>query len=316
MLFITFAGGIGLTGQQFISPFLKNGMNLISAWLIRHPEKLVCIAMPVLACVNNGVTLDEPAKRSAFNIRLPGVDLRGPQYILCSGIPLMRKVEVTKNIPVVSSTEADQEEKITIPLSNDCLVAVYNTHTAETYTLTDGVARLDGQKGGVTTVAATLKQSLEEKYGIKTVFSDQINDLVYNRSYIESEKVAQELITANPKLQAVLDIHRDSEKKREQTMVEINGHKAARIMIVVGSGARAPFPTWEENQSFAQQVAAKMDELYPGLSLGVRVKEGRYNQQLHPHSILLEMGSVNNTTEEAVYSAKLMADVLSGLIQK
>ena len=319
LLFITVAGGIGFAEQHFISPFMKNGVNRLSAWMTRYPEKLVSIAMPVFSCVNNGVMVDESGKKSGFAVWLPGVDLRGPQYILRLGMPLLSKVQVPENVSVAvlpTDTDTGEGEKKTTVLSNDCLVAIYNTHTGETYALTDGVVRLDGQRGGVTTVAAALKQSFEEKYGIKTAISDHINDEVYNSAYLESEKVAQQLIAVNPKLQVVLDIHRDSEKKREQTMVEIKGQKAARVMIVIGSGARTPFPTWKENQSFAQQVVAKMDELYPGLSLGVRVKEGRYNQHLHPHSILLEIGSVDNATEEAVYSAQLMADVLAGMIQK
>ena len=317
LLFIMVAGGIGFMGHNFISSSIKNGVNSYLAWMTSHPEKLLSIAMPVFSCANDNVMVDGPVKKSGFAIWLPGVDLRGPQYILRLGMPLLSKVQAPENIPAaVLSADTSQEAKKTAVLSNDCLVAIYNTHTGETYTLTDGVARVDGQRGGVTTVAAALKQSLEEKYGIRTAISDHINDEVYNSAYLESEKVAQQLITANPKLQVVLDIHRDSEKKREQTMVEIKGQKAARVLIVIGSGARTPFPTWKENQSFAHQLVAKMEELYPGLSLGVRVKEGRYNQHLHPHSILLEMGSVDNTTEEAVYSAQLMADVLAGMIQK
>ncbi|WP_052292963.1 stage II sporulation protein P [Desulfofarcimen acetoxidans] len=313
LLFMMLSAGFGFT-VRFCCPYMLGGMNRFSVWLTRNPLSLMSIAMPVLSGVGQ-VSVDESGKKNVFAVYLPGVDLRGPQYIMSLGLPLLSKVQAPENEPDVTLPVVADEEK-TVQLSKDCLVAIYNTHTGETYALTDGVDRLEGQRGGVTKAAVTLKKVLEEKYGIRTAISDRINDEVYNNAYLESEKVARDLIARNPKLQLVLDIHRDSAKSREQTMVEIKGEKAARVMIVVGSDARSPFPGWEENRDFAQRVADRMNELYPGLSLGVRVKEGRYNQHLHSNSILLEIGSVDNTTDEALYSAGLVADVLAGMINK
>jgi len=43
----------------------------------------------------------------------------------------------------------------------------------------------------------------------------------------------------------------------------------------------------------------------------VIVKEGRYNQFLHSRALLVELGSVNNSTAEAIKSAVLLSRILS-----
>jgi len=196
------------------------------------------------------------------------------------------------------------------------LVAIYNTHTGETYALTDGVERVDGKRGGVVVVAEALEKALEQKYGIMVARSDKIHDEEYGTSYLKSEETARNLIKDNPYLRAVIDIHRDIGKPRDDCVVKINGENVARIMLVVGSDKRAPHPNWQKNYAFAIELAHKMDKMYPGLCEGVRVQDGRYNQFLHPHAILVEVGGVNNSTEEAVRAAELLADVLALVIIK
>ncbi len=195
-------------------------------------------------------------------------------------------------------------------LTEEALIGIYHTHTGETYALTDGTERISG-KGGVVAVGEALKKELEEKHGIRVAHSTRINDAKYNAAYAESEKDARSLLTENPDIQILLDIHRDAGKSRQNSLVKINGQECGPIMLVVGSGARAPFPTWKQNYDFARELAGIMDKEYPGLCCGVKVKEGRYNQFLHPRAVLVEVGSVSNSTEEAANSVRLLAGVLA-----
>ena len=59
-----------------------------------------------------------------------------------------------------------------------------------------------------------------------------------------------------------------------------------------------------------QRLAAKMEELYPGLLRRVSVQAGRYNQHIFDHAILVEMGSTENHIDEVEHSASLLAEVL------
>lgn len=286
----------------------------------KEPLKILKTAMPVLGWSSfegdeGALTISQLMWGAARAVA--GVDLRSPASVLQSQVPLLAAVEPPGAVVLKPRDDFISESLTSRPASalpGEALVSIYNTHTGETYSLTDGVDRLDGRHGGVVTVAAALQEALENKYGIKVARSDKINDSKYNFSYIESEKTARELLAANPQTRVLLDIHRDSGKTREQSVVKINGQEVAPILLVVGSDARRPFPNWRQNYAFAVELSSKMNEMYPGLSLGVRVKDGAYNQFLHPHAVLVEAGTTKNSTEEAVRSARLLADVLAGLI--
>lgn len=238
------------------------------------------------------------------------VNLHNPAGVLQSEIPILARLE----IPVEAVTALPAQPVPAAVLTGDCLVAIYNTHTGETYSLTDGVERLDGRKGGVVTVAAALQEELENKYGLKTTRSERINDADYNTSYLESENTARELLAANPKTMVILDIHRDSGKTREQSIIKINGQEVAPLLFIVGSDARRPFPNWRQNYAFAQKLSNQINSMYPGLSLGIRVYDGIYNQSLHPHALLVEVGTTENSTEEAARSIRLLAAALAEIL--
>jgi len=236
------------------------------------------------------------------------VNLLEPSGVLQSEMPVLAKLAAPAEKVTIQPVGSSQPVSM---LSSECLVAIYNTHTGETYKLTDGVERLNGKKGGVVTVAAALQEELESKYGIKTARSERINDADYNSSYLESAKTAAELLANNPKTKVLLDIHRDAGKTREQSIVNVNGQEVAPLLFIVGSDKRRPFPDWQKNYAFALKISDRLNELYPGVSQGVRVHDGVYNQSLHPHALLVEIGTTENSTEEAVRSARLLARVLA-----
>ncbi len=283
-----------------------------------EPEKALKSAIPVLRWGSYEGESDSPSLAQALLYltgAAGGVNLLSPAAVLQSQIPLLAAADWTGALPASSSGYAAPAGTNAVPPS-ERLVGIYNTHTGETYSLTDGVERLDGRRGGVVTVAAALQETLEKNYNIKVARSDRINDLSYNSSYLESEKTARQMLAENPSVWAVFDIHRDSGKTREQSVVSINGQSVAPILFIVGSDARRSFPAWRQNYAFACELSGRLDEKFPGLSLGVRVKDGMYNQFLHPHAILLEVGTSKNSVEEAVRSARLLADVVAGMVKE
>jgi len=246
------------------------------------------------------------------------VDLCSPAAVLRSQVPLLVMSEPRGVVAVSRSGDVHPvypapANKVSA-LPGDSLVIIYNTHTGETYSMTDRSERLDGRQGGVVTVAAALQDALEGKYGIKVARSDKINDADYDNAYLESEKTAKELLTGNPKARIVFDIHRDAAKSREQSLVTVNGEKVAPILFIIGSGAHKSSAGLQQNYAFAAKLSGKVNEMYPGLSLGVRVKNSNYNQYLHPHAVLVEIGTSKNSVEEAVRSAVLLADAVAGLV--
>ncbi|MGI9860776.1 stage II sporulation protein P [Moorella naiadis] len=217
--------------------------------------------------------------------------------------------------PPVDESPPPPPAEMESPSAKNPLVAIYNTHNAESYQPSEGSAKFPGKNGGVSQVAATLADTLSKEYGIPVVRSTTIHDYPdFTRSYANSEKTLKRMLAANPSVLVALDIHRDAGIP-EPPVTEIDNQKVARVLIIVGSDARLEHPNWRQNEAFARQLAKKMDELYPGLCLGVRVQEGRYNQHLLPRALLLEFGSDNNTLGEAERSARLVARVVAEVIK-
>ncbi len=285
----------------------------------KDPLKIFKLAAPILgwSSFEGDSVFLTPAEYFYWAAGYAGrVNLSSPAAVLQSQIPLLASVEYPGliNGAGIVTTVPQSAAQTATALPGETLVCIYNTHTGETYNLSDGVERLDGRHGGVVTVAEALQEALEKTHGIKCDRSDRINDANYATSYLESEKTARELLAANPNTVMILDIHRDSGQTREQSVVKVNGQEAAAILFIVGSETRRPFPNWRQNHAIAMDLSERLNDMYPGLSQGVRVKDGLYNQSLHPGAVLVEIGTTENSTEEAVLSARLLSDAIAGYI--
>lgn len=268
---------------------------------------------------------------------LTGVKISNPFSLLCSELNLAPAQAAAGffafSAPLVEeeggeedfylpSQEQELEDWLTIPedefppvqLNGEPMIFVYTTHNAESYRLSQGVARLEGKNGGIATVSQVLVKTLESKHHLKTVYSDVIHDYPdFTKAYLHSRQTVKKFLQEYPKIQVVLDIHRDAGlKKRADTLVRIKGKDCAKVMIVVGTA----HPQWRQNLAFAQKIEKKANELYPGLIKCVRLFKNRtYNQNLHTRALLLEFGSDLNKEEDAVESAKLLADVLAAVLK-
>lgn len=193
-------------------------------------------------------------------------------------------------------------------------IIIFNTHNAETYKPTDGVSKEEGKNSGVVKVAAHLEKILKGQYKFTVARSEKIHDYPkFEESYTNSGATFKKMLTDNPHARVVIDIHRDAGHTKP-LVATVNGKKTAQIRLIVGSDARLPNANWMQNREFARQITEKMDELYPGLSLGYRVQSGRYNQHLHPRAILLEVGNDLNSLDEATHAIELFAKALHELL--
>lgn len=202
----------------------------------------------------------------------------------------------------------------------DPLVAIYHSHSSEAYRLTSGVDHLWGSEDGVIHVGACLASALQERHGIPVIHSKNIHDYpVWREAYTKSQKTILKILEANKSVQIVLDIHRDAglSASASHPTVEINSVRAARVLIVVTTDKYGlPHPRWQENLTFAYQLNAKLDEVCPGLSRGVSVRnDARWNQHVHPRAVIVEIGSDKTKRQEAEVSAVYIADAISRILQ-
>jgi stage II sporulation protein P len=200
------------------------------------------------------------------------------------------------------------------------LVAVYHTHTSEDYVPSAGASHTYGRKAGIVRVGETLVQALKER-GIPAVHDTTCHDdEKFREAYLRSVQTAERLVKANPELKMLLDVHRDAPssnaaESRALTTAEINGQKVARIYLIVGTDRLGlAHPNWEQNHAFALKLQQKLETLYPGLSRGIKIDTARFNQHLHPHALLVEIGGDQNTLAEAELGARYLADAIAALL--
>lgn len=195
------------------------------------------------------------------------------------------------------------------------LVAIYHSHTTESYAPGDSHAR--GEPGEIVEVGKTLKEALELR-GVVAIHDQAVYDYpVFADAYQNARQTIIQTVQSNPSLQMVFDVHRDGlppEAPASTCTTQINGEKVARILLVVGDTGN---PHQDQNLAFAQALDARMNEMYPGLSRGVKVRAGDFNDSVFPKAVGVFIGSYpQNTLEEAQRAAKLFADVAATMIDE
>ena len=185
------------------------------------------------------------------------------------------------------------------------LVAMYSTHSDESYLPEDGTAS-KWKGAGIYDVGDSLKEALEER-GIETIYSKETFLPHDADAYTRSRRVAEELLKKNP--DALLDIHRDA-VPAEEYETEVDGEDISKVRLFVGRNNQNS----AENKAFAQQIKAEADREYPGLIKDIFIGKGNYNQELYPHALLLEFGTHEIEKEKAQEATGYIAEVLDNVL--
>lgn len=331
MVILGFEVGSRVKWSFFSLPSYAAETKMISPWRIVGFQEgdwksIINEVLPVASYLNDYVEDESTGLILTVVNDIISADFTNPESFFSSQIAYFSSVPVNAEpefmpdedeiiVPEITDDELkSQWEDIIIPEGTKPLVGIYCTHSAESYVPSQGSDRMEGKNGGVYKVAERLQETLEKKYGIAAVLSDTIHDYPdWNKSYGNSLVTLEKMKKDYPSIQLFIDIHRDALVPKKNTTVEIGGIKASKIMFVVGSNKRLAHPNWEQNRDFAQNIADEMEKMYPGLLKGVRVQDGRYNQHVSPHAILLEVGGTENTLEEGKKSAEMFAAVINNL---
>ncbi len=218
---------------------------------------------------------------------------------------------------------AQREPAIAIdPQSGEPQVLIYHTHATESYEPYDtdvydtrNTWRSLDDSENMVAVGDVLAAALEDQ-GIRVIHDATQHDYPsYNGGYERSAKTVQQYLEEYPSIQVVLDVHRDAIQPEEgvisKPVVEIEGKKAAQLMIISGvDDGTLGMPNWRENFAFAAGVTRAIENRYPGLCRPIFFANRKYNQDLSTGALLFEFGSNANTLEEAKYSAQLVGEAL------
>ncbi|MFS0765022.1 MULTISPECIES: stage II sporulation protein P [Peribacillus] len=213
---------------------------------------------------------------------------------------------------------ADQPKQTT---NGRKVVEIYHSHNRESYLpYLKGVTNPDlayHSKINITKLGERMVEDMADK-GIgssldKTDIMGNLNNkgLNYAKSYQESRKSVQTALANNKDLEYIIDIHRDS-KRKKHTTINIKGKDYAKIAFVVGGNN----PNFEKNAALANKLHKALEKKYPGISRGVMKQGGAghngvYNQDLSGNAMLLEIGGVDNTFEEMYLTVDAFTEVFS-----
>lgn len=205
-------------------------------------------------------------------------------------------------------------------------ILLYHTHTTEAYRqvpgqeyVEAGAWRTADELRSIVAVGDELEKELK-RYGY-SVLHDKTNHeppslkTAYDRSLTTMEKYKDEY----PSIRVFIDVHRDAygdEAAGKKDFVTINGEECAKVMFVVGTGEKYSVkPNYESNYKLALAVTNELEGIKKGFTRPIRVKTGRYNQQVSDMCLLIEIGHNANTLEQAMTSAKYVAKALSQVLE-
>lgn len=204
-------------------------------------------------------------------------------------------------------------------------VLIYHTHAMESYTPQTGedyteevpfrTADLDYNMVSIGTRLAELL----ENAGISVLHDTTLHDAAsYNGSYASSRETVEKYLAQYPSIRLVLDIHRDAAEDGSGHQVATTAETAqgdtARLMLVLGSEAGGLYnPNWQENYALAVKLQAVLEQESPGLCRELRLTDQRYNQDLSPGALLIEVGAAGNSHDEALRAMTPLAEAIAAL---
>ncbi len=256
------------------------------------------------------------AANLTFPAESPGISWEAPPL---PHFDSLSDIEI-KNL---SGKEADLISLLTAPLRWDLLdgetaVLILSTHTTESYTKngedyveSSSWRTLDGAYN-MLSIGRHLGELLEEA-GIRVIRDESLHDYPsYNGSYTHARGSMKELLSKYPTVRLVLDLHRDASDAafgQLRTAVDLEGGTTAQIMPVMGTN----HDHWQENLALALKLMAQLESQAPGITRPLLLRQSRFNQDLSPGALLLEMGAAGNTHQEALRAAEQLARAIIAL---
>ncbi len=219
---------------------------------------------------------------------------------------------------------------LTLP-AGEPQILIIHTHASEAYTqagldryTASDDNRTEDTQFNIVRIGDELTEILTEA-GLNVIHDRGIYDFPsYTGSYSRSAAAVEQYLDSCPGIRVVLDIHRDALGANGvvyKTMAEEEGTVASQIMLLVGtdeSGLAHPY--WQGNLAFALYLQNAVNTAFPTLMRPVDLVPQRYNQQLTPGSLIIEVGSSGNTLREALAAIRLfgraVAPALAALVEE
>ena len=202
-------------------------------------------------------------------------------------------------------------------------VLIIHSHSCESYTQSEGHTYLPDANFRTLDLSCNMiavgDALLEElgKLGVEAVHDRTLNDYPsYNRSYAVAREKIADWLEQYPSIVMVLDLHRDALEQPVRETVERDGQVLAPLMLVVGTDEGGlSHPNWPDNLSCALKLQALGNRDAPSLFKRISFRASRFNGDMSPGALIVEVGSTENTLEEACASMPYLARYVEALLR-
>ena len=238
----------------------------------------------------------------------------GGKYLFGQGVYLYNRTGYDLDESVLTQGRVD------VNLGEGPQILIVHTHGSEAYAQTDGDTYEPSDPYRTTDCTHNVVRVGEEMatvfraHGFGVVHDPTLYDYPsYTGAYDRSGAAVEQWLSKYPTIKIVLDVHRDAlvgnDGQVYKMVAQEAGQKVAQVMLVVGSdGGGKEHPRWRDNLAFAVLLQQGLTRGYSQLARPIVLRNSRYNQQLLPGSLLVEVGGHGNTLTEAVDAARLWAD--------
>lgn len=223
--------------------------------------------------------------------------------------------------------ELQKDPDLSIRTDGTPMVLIYHTHTTECYlpafigrVYETDVSRTLDETQNVVAVGEKVAEALRAR-GIGVIHDKTVHDdPVYTGAYDRSWETIQKNLEQYPSIVMTIDIHRDAMIAEDGTAykptVEVNGRKAAQVMIITGRDPDGSygFPDWQDNLHTALKIQEQATAKYGSLMRPLNFCDRRYNMNATHNSLLVEFGTHVNTLSEALYAGSLFGDALADVL--
>lgn len=238
---------------------------------------------------------------------------------------LMKNFYIVDNSTYASEELFPVEELVNLDLSfvkdgANPQILIHHTHASETFTN----SRPGAEEDTVVGMGIELARILSEQYGFqvihdKTAYDMEGGKLDRSTAYNYAKEGTEQILAEYPSIQVIIDLHRDGGKKRVTT---VDGRQTAQIMFFNGlsRNMNGPIaylynPYLKENLAFTLQLKMAAMEQYANFAKPIYLKGYEYNLSILPRSLLIEVGTDQNTVEEAINAMEPLAFMLNEVLQ-
>lgn len=205
-------------------------------------------------------------------------------------------------------------------------VLIIHTHATESYTKEPGQIyeedsdyRTFNASYNMLSIGEELARVLTAG-GISVLHDRTLHDYPsYNGSYDHARQTIRAYLEAFPSICMVIDLHRDAldfeEEPQLTTMATVGAQSSAQLMLVAGTDHNVSYAGWQENLALGVKLTAVLEKMYPGITRPIQLRPQRFNLDMTPGSILVEVGANGDTHTQAVVAVRALGAAILAMAQ-